>query len=85
MRRDAVFVCGGDYSHLEPRNPCPDPLHDWPLPTGYVDAATVAASRIRRGWANVRCPRCGLYGWRAGRIDPAMEPVRIVPTRGGAA
>ena len=75
----AVYLCGGDM-RPGPRDECPDPLHDWPLPDGYVDAAEVAGSRLGRGWRNVRCERCGLYGWRAGRLRdgdvrvPAPEP-----------
>ena len=72
MRRDAVYLCGGDY-RPGPRDECPDALHDWPLPTGYGDAAEVAASRLYRRWSNTKCPRCGLYGWRPGRIDPTTD------------
>ena len=68
--RTAVYVCGGDYDHLEVRSACPDVLHDWPLPQGYTDAAEVAASRLGHGWHNVRCARCGLYGWTPGRPTP---------------
>jgi hypothetical protein len=63
-----ILLCGGD-EHPGRRDQCPDPLHDWPLPGGYVDASEAAASRLYRRWANVRCPKCGLYGWRPGRID----------------
>lgn len=68
--RGAIYVCGGDYGRLEERSACPDALHDWPLPDGYVDAAEVAASRLAHGWHNTRCSACGLYGWIAGRPTP---------------
>lgn len=44
---------------------CPSPLHDHPLPSGYLDASRVAARRLRQGWKNKRCSVCKLYGWRA--------------------
>lgn len=65
-RANAVYICGGDM-RPDDRGECPDALHDWPLPAGYVDSAEVAARRLRNGWRNVRCARCGLYGWREGR------------------
>lgn len=63
---DAVYICGGDY-RPSPRSQCPHSLHDWPLPAGYGDADEVAQRRIRNGWRNTRCPKCGVYGWREGR------------------
>jgi hypothetical protein len=80
MRRDAVYLCGGDTTPGQ-RDACPDPLHDWPLPDGYVDAAEVAASRLYRRWANVKCPICGLYGWRPGRIEPGERPTLLDEAR----
>lgn len=72
-RGPSVFLCGGDY-RPGPRDACPNRVHDYPLPAGYVDAATVADSRIARGWHNVRCPDCDLYGWRPGRrINPEQD------------
>ena len=78
-RANAVSICGGDYRPA-PRSECPDSLHDWPLPAGYGDADEVAQRRLRNGWRQVRCPRCGLYGWRSGRTHsegdtfvPAVE------------
>lgn len=65
-RANAVYICGGDAQPQE-RSACPDPLHDWPLPEGFGVAPEVAARRLRNGWKNLRCPRCGLYGWREGR------------------
>ena len=62
----AIYICGGDF-RPGPRDACPDDLHDWPLPAGYVDAAEVAQRRLNDGWSNWRCPDCGLYGWRVGR------------------
>ena len=60
----SLIICGN--GRPGPRATCPDPLHDWPLPSGYVDAADAAARRLRTGWKNQRCPKCGLYGWREG-------------------
>ena len=65
-RAGAVYLCGGDY-RPGPRDACENTLHDWPLPSGYVDAAEVAERRLRNGWRNTRCVQCGLYGWREGR------------------
>lgn len=63
---DVIYLCGGD---LRPgkRGDCPDDLHDFPLPSGYTDAAEEAASRLARGWVQRRCPQCRLYGWIPGR------------------
>lgn len=74
----AVYICGGNLAP-GPRDECPDEVHDWPLPFGYVEASEVAAARLRRGWANVRCPRCGLYGWMPGRIDERADVRKAVP------
>lgn len=72
-RRNVVYLCGGDY-RPGPRDACPDPVHDWPEPRGYVDACEVAESRLRRRWRNVPCPTgCGRYGWRPGRVNPEMD------------
>lgn len=62
-----VIVCVIDETPGPRDTDCPDQLHDRPLPGGYVAAAEVAAQRFYKGWANVECPRCGLYGWRPGR------------------
>lgn len=67
-----IHLCGGDY-RPEPRSACPSPVHDWPLPHGYVDADEVAHSRLNRGWKSAQCSRCGLYGWQAGRINPTTD------------
>lgn len=64
----SIFLCGGDFRPGPRDTDCPNHIHDHPLPAGYVDAAEVAGRRLRNGWANVRCPDCGLYGWRPGRI-----------------
>lgn len=67
----AILICGGDESPGPRDTDCPNAFHDHPLPTGYVDAAVVAARRLRRGWGNPRCPDCGLYGWTVGLRDMA--------------
>ena len=66
-----IILCGS--SRPGPRDPCPDPVHDWPEPGGYVSASEVAGARLRRGWHNVPCGQCDLYGWRPGRIDPTTD------------
>lgn len=65
-----IFLCGGDVERKAPREDCPDILHDWPLPAGYGEAHEEAKARIGRGWSQARCPACGLYGWRPGRMKP---------------
>jgi hypothetical protein len=59
----AVYVCGGDLTP-GPRDECPGPLHDHPLPRGYCDAAEVAEDRLAEGWRNLKCRQCGRYGWK---------------------
>lgn len=71
-----VILCGGDLTP-GPRDPCPNTLHDWPLPAGYVDAHEAAASRLYRGWKSRRCPDCGFYGWAPSRL--AAGDQRIPP------
>jgi hypothetical protein len=68
----ATYLCGGDF-RPGPRDTCPDPMHDWPLPAGYVDASEVAAARLYRRWRSVPCGQCGLYGWIPGRIDATTD------------
>lgn len=70
-----IYVCGGDL-RPGPRDDCPAAVHDWPLPSGYVDASEVAHSRLYRGWSNRKCPICGRYGWGPGRIRPVTD-VRV--------
>lgn len=79
-RRNVIYICGGDF-RPGPRDACPDAVHDWPLPRGYVDAWEVAESRLRRGWQNLACSRCGLYDWIPGRINKEMD--HYVPAKGG--
>ncbi len=43
-----VYLCGGDMRPGPRETDCPDPLHDFPLPAGYVDASEEAASRLSR-------------------------------------
>lgn len=68
----AVYVCGGESGTGRDRGTdCPDVLHDWPEPSGYVDASVEADWRLRNGWGNRRCPRCQLYGWEPGKVTEA--------------
>lgn len=67
MKQYKVFICGGDSTPGQ-RDACPNAVHDWPLPSGFGDAADEAARRLARGWGNRRCPECGLYGWTLGRV-----------------
>ena len=69
-----VFLCGGDMSP-GPRDDCPDPVHDFPLPSGYSDAHEVAERRLRKRWRNVRCRTCQLYGWE----PPAFDTTPRIP------
>lgn len=73
----AIYICGGDYGRLETRDACPNTLHDWPLPAGYVDACEVADARLRARWGNNRCPDCGFYGWAPGRQTESTRAVRV--------
>jgi len=66
MRARPTFICGGDFTPAD-RDECPNPLHDWPLARGFIDASEQADRRLRNGWSNQKCPDCGLYGWRLGR------------------
>lgn len=61
-----MFICGGNY-RPGPRDECPHSLHDYPLPSGYIDAGDAAARRFRKGWTQKRCTDCQLYGWLPGR------------------
>lgn len=57
---------------------CPNILHDWPLPTGYVAASMTADARLANGWNNVKCQECGLYGWIPNNRRPkSTNPVHI--------
>lgn len=74
----AMYLCGGDFNNLDPRSECPNVLHDWPLPRGYVDASEVAGARIAAGWSNRRCPDCGLYGWAPGaKRGASTNPIQV--------
>lgn len=77
-RKTQIYLCGGDFSRLEPRGDCPNALHDWPLPAGYVDASEVAEARMRARWSNQKCTACGLHGWAPGTKRPeGTRPVRV--------
>jgi hypothetical protein len=54
-----------------PRDACPDPLHDHPMPSGYVAFFEEANRRGAAGWRSRRCLRCGLYGWAGPQGDAA--------------
>lgn len=72
--RRTTIICEPDYTPGT-RDECPNSLHDHPLPDGYIAASDVAAARLRKRWANVRCPDCGLYGWRPGQpVGKNYEP-----------
>jgi hypothetical protein len=43
---------------------CKNPLHDHPLPKGYIQGSTEAYLRLDNGWDNPKCPECGRFGWR---------------------
>lgn len=83
-RRKPIYVCGGAYHLLDAREVCPNPLHDWPLPSGYVEASEMADSRLSQGWSNVRCPDCDLYGWVQGRMGGVAGESRRVTVGGEA-
>lgn len=73
-----IFVCGGNYERLQARSGCPNVLHDFPLPDGYVEASEVADARLRARWRNPRCADCGLYGWvPSAATPPSTHPVRV--------
>lgn len=78
MKHYRIFLCGGDM-RPGPRDDCPDPLHDFPLPSGYVEASEEAGSRLNRGWSNTRCDRCGSYGWAPGQPRKGEQLVRALP------
>ena len=69
-----VHLCLSDL-RPGPRDNCPNEVHDYPLPAGFINAAEAADNRLRNGWDNVPCPDCGLYGWRPGAPtgDPCDE------------
>lgn len=70
-----IFICGVDAT-LEARSECPDRLHDWPLPAGYVEAHQQAKGRLARQWKQAKCPECGRYGWIPGRLGEHDKEVR---------
>ena len=72
----ATYLCGGDDTPGARGTDCPSPLHNHPLPDGYVDAGEVAGQRIRKGWSNRKCPACGLYGWAPPAWEPGTQEVR---------
>ena len=75
-----IHLCGGETGVGTRRDTCPNPLHDYPLPDGYADAADEAARRIAHNWRNIRCPDCGLYGWDPGTSDYQLEAVQYKGT-----
>lgn len=79
-RGPVTYLCGGTNTPLQPRDPCPNPLHNWPLPQGYTDAGEMAGSRLAHGWTNTRCPDCGLYDWTPGQFKgAAADSIEVKP------
>lgn len=76
-RQYATYLCGGNYERLDRRSDCPNALHDWPLPAGYVEASEVAAARLAARWGNRKCADCGLHGWSPGAKKPATRPIKV--------
>lgn len=71
-----VIICGGERGTARQRQgTCPNPVHNWPLPPGYNDAADEAQWRLNNRWSNVRCPACKLYGWRPGKLTEKHQEV----------
>lgn len=83
-RQYAVYLCGGDERPGPRSTDCPNALHDWPLPSGYVDAAEEAARRLARGWNNSKCPQCRLHGWRPSTRVKGTTAEKYGPTQQGA-
>lgn len=52
---------------------CPSPLHDHPLPSGYVAASCEADERLEGGWDNRGCPDCHQFGWEPPQIHPSTQ------------
>ena len=74
--REVVYVCGGQTGTGGARETsCSSTLHDWPLPSGYVDAVEEAHWRLRNGWANSRCFECATYGWRPGKVTSKHQAI----------
>jgi len=74
----ATYICGED-TRPGPRNSdCPNALHDWPLPSGYIEAQDEARWRLRHQWSNKRCPECKLYGWMPGELHEGLVRVSLV-------
>lgn len=80
MKEYRSFLCGGDMRPGPRETDCPDPLHDFPLPRGYVDAHEEAMSRLNRRWTSKRCGLCGLYGWLPGEPRKGEQVVRVRPS-----
>lgn len=68
-----TILCIPNYGIKEERSTCPDALHNWPLPDGYIAASEVAGARLSEGWSNRKCKACGLHGWAPGRTAPKPE------------
>ncbi|WP_288833708.1 hypothetical protein [uncultured Corynebacterium sp.] len=69
-----IHLCGGETGVDIIRAECSNPLHDYPLPDGYVDAAEEAARRLGHRWRNTRCPDCHTYGWHPGTSRYQLTP-----------
>ena len=83
----SYIICGGGSGTGSRRDPsndldgCPNALHDWPLPSGYVDADIEAHWRLRNRWTNKRCPDCRKYGWLPGKLTElhVRRPAEVAP------
>lgn len=63
MKTTRLILCFPDTKPGPRGTDCPSPLHDHPLPAGYIGAMDKAEWRLRNHWKNRKCKRCGLYGW----------------------
>lgn len=57
-----IILCGT--GKLQPRDECPNALHDYPLFVSYVWSEDEAHRRLENEWENLECPDCGRYGWK---------------------
>lgn len=79
-RSRPIFLCGGDTRPGPRETDCPNRLHDYPLPSGYVDASFEATRCLNNRWSNRRCPTCHLYGWEPGESVTPTRPAPVETT-----